>query len=95
MGLIELYAELKMDGVTGVWFFVASGPEDDDGGRMRIELMLNPDGSEIARRTCYPDQPERGWERTFWPHEPVFRSRPEGAVSMDTGEVFTRTLLLP
>jgi hypothetical protein len=90
MGLIELFADLQADGYQSVWRFSVV---ERDTEVLLYELILSQSGEELARKPYYPDQPDRGWERTYWPRDPVFRSLPEKAIEMTVVDERTRQLL--
>ncbi|GJL37696.1 hypothetical protein TUM17576_45160 [Enterobacter hormaechei] len=90
MGLIELFAELQEDSYQSVWLYRVFQPDTEV---LLFELILSPSGEELARKPYYPDQPDRGWERTYWPHAPAFRTLPEGAFEMVVVEERTRLFL--
>lgn len=90
MGQIELFKELEADGHLSVWRYCV---RSSDNKVVLLDLILSRSGEELARKPYYPDQPERGWEMTYWPRDPVFRTLPEGAVEIPVCTARTRLLL--
>lgn len=90
MGFIELFTELQEDGYQSVWRYKVFQRDTDV---LLFELLLLPSGEEVARKPYYPDQPDREWEMTCWPRDPVFRTLPEGAVEIPVSIARTRLLL--
>lgn len=90
MGLTELFAELQEDGYQRVWLYRVFQPDTEV---LLFELLLLLSGEEVARKPYYPDQPDRGWERTCWPRDPVFRTLPAGAIELAVVNVRTRLLI--
>lgn len=90
MGSIELFTEFENDGYQSVWLYSVFQPDTET---LLFELLLLPSGEEVARKPYYPDQPDRGWEMTCWPRDPVFRTLPEGAIEIPVCTARTRLLL--
>ena len=88
----ELFRELMDSGHKFVWYLREPGISNPDGNSPDIQLIIDLNGKELARRIDIPETPENGWRIDSW-HARDFGGLPEGAVKLDLHLVLTRFLI--
>ncbi|HFI6121736.1 TPA: hypothetical protein ACGR07_002823 [Escherichia coli] len=92
MGEKEIFRELMDSGHKFVWYFREPGVSNPDGNSPDIQVIVDLNGKELARRIDVPETPENGWRIDSW-HARDFGGLPESAVEMDLHLISTRYLL--
>ena len=90
MKLQELLLKLLEDGMTEVWFYRTYGPEDYEGKRDPLDLLLAPTGEEIARRFNWLEHGAPVWDKPCG-QSMTFKELPAGAAELKVS--FALTLL--
>ena len=88
----ELFRELMESGHKFVWYLRELGVRNPDGNSPDVQLIVDLNGKELARRIVIPETPENGWRIDSW-HARDFGGLPEGAAKMNLHLVSTRFLL--
>ncbi|HHY2948871.1 TPA: hypothetical protein ACV5BB_004141 [Enterobacter hormaechei subsp. steigerwaltii] len=88
----ELFSELMESGHKFVWYLREPGASNPDGNSPDIQVIVDLNGKELARRIDVPETPENGWRIDSW-HARDFGELPEGAVEMDLHLISTMYLL--
>lgn len=89
---VELFHELMDSGHKFVWYLREPGVSNPDGNSPDVQLIVDLNGKELARRIDIPETPENGWRIDSW-HARDFGGLPEGAAKMNLHLVSTRFLL--
>lgn len=88
----ELFRELMDSGHDFVWYLREPGVSNPDGNSSDVQLIVDLDGKELARRIDIPETPENGWRIDSW-HARDFGGLPESALKVDLHLLLTRHLL--
>ncbi|EMQ9924783.1 hypothetical protein ACMWRF_003982 [Enterobacter hormaechei] len=88
----ELFRELMDSGHKFVWYLREPGVRNPDGNSPDVQLIVDLNGKELARRIDIPETPENGWRIDSW-HARDFGGLPEGAAKMNLHQVSTKFLL--
>ena len=88
----ELFSELMESGHKFVWYLREPGASNPDSNSPDIQVIVDLNGKELARRIDVPEMPENGWRIDSW-HARDFGGLPEGAVEMDLHLISTMYLL--
>lgn len=92
MDEVELFHELMDSGHKFVWYLREPGVSNPDGNSPDVQLIVDLNGKELARRIDMPDTPENGWRIDSW-HARDFGGLPKGALKVDLHLLLTRCLL--
>ncbi|HBC7435706.1 TPA: hypothetical protein KEY70_003958 [Enterobacter bugandensis] len=92
MDEVELFRELMDSGHRFVWYLLEPGVSNPDGNSPDVQLLVDLNGKELARRIDIPEKPENGWRIDSW-HARDFGGLPEGALKVDLYLLLTRRLL--
>lgn len=66
MGEKEIFRELMDSGHKFVWYFREPGVSNPDGNSPDIQVIVDLNGKELARRIDVPETPENGWRIDSW-----------------------------
>lgn len=89
---VELFRELMDSGYKFVWYLREPGVNNPDGNSPDVQLIIDLNGKELARRIDIPETPENGWRIDSW-HARDFGGLPESALKVDLHLLLTRRLL--
>ncbi|HDU5652570.1 TPA: hypothetical protein RFV74_004283 [Klebsiella aerogenes] len=92
MDEVELFHELMDSGHKFVWYLREPGVSNPDGNSPDVQLIVDLNGKELARRIDIPETPENGWRIDSW-HARDFGRLPKSALKADLHLLLTRRLL--
>lgn len=93
MDEVELFHELMDSGHKFVWYLREPGVSNPDGNSPDVQLIVDLNGKELARRIDIPETPENGWRIDSW-HARDFGGLPKDALKVDLHLLLTRRLLV-
>lgn len=92
MDEVEHFNELMDSGHKFVWYLREPGVSNPDGNSPDVQLIVDLNGKELARRIDIPETPENDWRIDSW-HARDFGGLPKGALKVDLNLLLTRRLL--
>ena len=88
----ELFRELMDSGHDFVWYLRELGVSNPDGNSPDVQLIVDLDGKELARRIDIPETPENGWRIDSW-HARDFGGLPEICIKVYLKQQLTRNMI--